>query len=287
MASVFFRHPDRKRCRCPRPGKLGCPGGAWEYRIDLGVDPSTGKRRQKGKAGFSTKREATAAAALLQVQPLPAPWPVLDVAPPPVRQCVALVADPFGDRRQCGLTGPEDVEGLPLCHIHSRRLERGISTRATRELAEWQREAEREVAEAERRLAELNVDLAKAEARWRQVQEFLGTRRAIDAETRLIVMRRCKYRCTYCKRRGGKKRGPDGRPWHIDHVVAVVADGGDNDENLTLACATCNERKQDRFLLYPGMFAARQAPTKNGAQPKPGDPGPVAETPGLSRALHT
>jgi integrase len=32
--------------------------GGWGYRVDLGADPSTGKRRQASKQGFRTKREA-------------------------------------------------------------------------------------------------------------------------------------------------------------------------------------------------------------------------------------
>jgi integrase len=35
--------------------------GAWGFRIDLGPDPSTGKRRQVSKQGFTTKRDAEAA----------------------------------------------------------------------------------------------------------------------------------------------------------------------------------------------------------------------------------
>jgi len=35
--------------------------GAWGYRIDLGADPATGRRRQASRQGFSTKREAEAA----------------------------------------------------------------------------------------------------------------------------------------------------------------------------------------------------------------------------------
>ena len=32
--------------------------GGWGYRVDLGADPATGKRRQASKQGFRTKREA-------------------------------------------------------------------------------------------------------------------------------------------------------------------------------------------------------------------------------------
>jgi len=35
--------------------------GAWGFRIDLGPDPATGKRRQVSKQGFTTKRDAESA----------------------------------------------------------------------------------------------------------------------------------------------------------------------------------------------------------------------------------
>lgn len=41
-------------------------GNTWSYLIDVGVNPATGKRQQKGKGGFKTKKEAQSAAAALQ-----------------------------------------------------------------------------------------------------------------------------------------------------------------------------------------------------------------------------
>ncbi|MEN1989866.1 site-specific integrase [Paenibacillus hubeiensis] len=38
-------------------------GNTWSYMIDVGIDPLTGKRKQKSKGGFKTKKEAQAAAA--------------------------------------------------------------------------------------------------------------------------------------------------------------------------------------------------------------------------------
>ena len=35
--------------------------GDWEYRVDVGQDPLTGRRRRLGKSGFKTKKEADAA----------------------------------------------------------------------------------------------------------------------------------------------------------------------------------------------------------------------------------
>lgn len=40
-------------------------GKKWTYVVDIGIDEQTGKRRQKTKGGFATKKEAQAAAAKL------------------------------------------------------------------------------------------------------------------------------------------------------------------------------------------------------------------------------
>jgi len=42
-------------------GSVYRKGGGWGYRIDLGADPSTGRRRQVSKQGFETKRAAESA----------------------------------------------------------------------------------------------------------------------------------------------------------------------------------------------------------------------------------
>lgn len=49
------------------------------------------------------------------------------------------------------------------------------------------------------------------------------------------------YRCHYCNRFAGSVDvGPDGKPWHVDHMNALAAGGEDAEENLTLACERCN-----------------------------------------------
>ncbi|QPC48210.1 tyrosine-type recombinase/integrase [Mangrovibacillus cuniculi] len=47
---------QKKKCNC---------GAKWAFTIDIGIDPQTGKRKQKTKSGFSTKQEAEKAAASL------------------------------------------------------------------------------------------------------------------------------------------------------------------------------------------------------------------------------
>lgn len=54
----------RKRgCKC-KGSKCTC-GATWSFSIDLGRDPSTGKRKQKTSSGFSTKKDAQIAVAKL------------------------------------------------------------------------------------------------------------------------------------------------------------------------------------------------------------------------------
>lgn len=56
MKGHFYRRGctcKKKRCTC---------GSTWSFVIDIGRDPSTGKRKQKTKGGFRTKQEAETAA---------------------------------------------------------------------------------------------------------------------------------------------------------------------------------------------------------------------------------
>ncbi|MGG5254754.1 tyrosine-type recombinase/integrase [Neobacillus sp. SM06] len=56
-------HFYRRGCKCKKK-KCTC-GSKWAFMVDIGIDPVTGKRKQKGKGGFKTKQEAEAAAAAL------------------------------------------------------------------------------------------------------------------------------------------------------------------------------------------------------------------------------
>lgn len=55
-------HFYKKHCKCPKNRKCTC-GAKWYFAIDIGIDPRTGKRKQKRKGGFNTKKEAQLAAA--------------------------------------------------------------------------------------------------------------------------------------------------------------------------------------------------------------------------------
>ncbi len=56
-------HFYRRGCSCKKK-KCNC-GSKWAFTIDIGVDPITGKRKQKVRSGFKTKEEAEAAATRL------------------------------------------------------------------------------------------------------------------------------------------------------------------------------------------------------------------------------
>lgn len=47
-------------------------------------------------------------------------------------------------------------------------------------------------------------------------------------------------RCHHCRRKGDSQVGPDGRSWHIDHLIPVAAGGTNEPANLALSCAGCN-----------------------------------------------
>ncbi|MBB6217545.1 integrase [Anaerosolibacter carboniphilus] len=49
----YFR---KRNCTCKKK-KCTC-GAKWSFTIDIGIDPTTGKRRQKTMSGFTTKEEA-------------------------------------------------------------------------------------------------------------------------------------------------------------------------------------------------------------------------------------
>ncbi|MFC0476368.1 tyrosine-type recombinase/integrase [Robertmurraya beringensis] len=56
-------HFYRRGCTCKKKN-CSC-GSKWAFVIDIGIDPVTGKRKQKTKSGFPTKKEAEVAAAAI------------------------------------------------------------------------------------------------------------------------------------------------------------------------------------------------------------------------------
>ena len=58
-------HFYKPNCKCPKDAKKCTCGATWSYILDIGIDPETGKRKQKKKGGFKTKKAATLAAAIV------------------------------------------------------------------------------------------------------------------------------------------------------------------------------------------------------------------------------
>ncbi len=66
-------------------------------------------------------------------------------------------------------------------------------------------------------------------------------RERCPAELRQKVILLFDRTCQYCGGKGSKDAGPDGRPWHVDRLLA--RDRRYHPTNITLACARCNQKK--------------------------------------------
>lgn len=54
------------------------------------------------------------------------------------------------------------------------------------------------------------------------------------------------WMCKYCTRQGTPAKDPDGRTWHIDHVIPRSRGGMAIPNNRVLACRTCNISKRNK-----------------------------------------
>ena len=64
--------------------------------------------------------------------------------------------------------------------------------------------------------------------------------------------------CSYCGRAGDRDIGPDGKKWHIDHIIPISKSGTNELDNLCKACATCNTKKGDRLVaVMEGALTAQ------------------------------
>lgn len=61
--------------------------------------------------------------------------------------------------------------------------------------------------------------------------------------TKMHMARAADETCAYCRERGTLFAGPDGKPWHFDHVVPLSRGGALGFENVVLACGPCNMAK--------------------------------------------
>ena len=57
-----------------------------------------------------------------------------------------------------------------------------------------------------------------------------------------MVRARAGYRCEYCQ----ASEWLTGQRFHIDHIIPVASGGGDEEDNLSLACPMCNGSKLHR-----------------------------------------
>lgn len=62
----------------------------------------------------------------------------------------------------------------------------------------------------------------------------------LSAAIRLAIHERDKYLCAYC--------GTGEGPFEVDHVVPVSRGGGDDHDNLCLACKPCNRAKSNKLV---------------------------------------
>jgi 5-methylcytosine-specific restriction endonuclease McrA len=87
----------------------------------------------------------------------------------------------------------------------------------------------------------------------------INERRQWTNAERKKVWERSEKQCRYC---GAILESPNGDSMHIDHIVPVVAGGGDDLDNLAAACIPCNLKKnaksEERFLAE--LLACNQQP---------------------------
>jgi hypothetical protein len=62
----------------------------------------------------------------------------------------------------------------------------------------------------------------------------------MDAATRRVVWQRAEDRCEYCRMRQAEE--PFFR-YHVEHIIPRQHGGGDENDNLALACPQCNIHK--------------------------------------------
>lgn len=80
--------------------------------------------------------------------------------------------------------------------------------------------------------AEVIQTARQAWARWEKRDQ--PARRGIGKRLRFAILERDEFRCRYCGR-----SAPD-VALHVDHAIAYIDGGGDEEENLVTSCADCN-----------------------------------------------
>jgi hypothetical protein len=69
-----------------------------------------------------------------------------------------------------------------------------------------------------------------------------------------LVIERARGRCEYC----GMSQSLQGATFHIEHITPRTCGGSSGEENLALACPSCNLRKSDRSHVTDPMTGTLQ-----------------------------
>ncbi len=78
-----------------------------------------------------------------------------------------------------------------------------------------------------------------------RLQSYINLRRPAIPLTRKNIMKRDRYTCQYCGKRG--------IPMTCDHVIPKTRGGDDSWENLVCSCTYCNNRKGNNTPTEIGM----------------------------------
>lgn len=79
------------------------------------------------------------------------------------------------------------------------------------------------------------------------------TSRPITAEVRARLRLEAHDRCGYCQTQQAFAYGP----LEVDHILPVAANGGDEIDNLWLACRPCNQHKGARTYWHDPLTGTR------------------------------
>lgn len=64
----------------------------------------------------------------------------------------------------------------------------------------------------------------------------------IPAALATLVKQRAEHRCEYCR----MSQSLQGATFHVEHIIPVTCGGTTTEDNLALACPSCNLHKSDR-----------------------------------------
>jgi len=73
--------------------------------------------------------------------------------------------------------------------------------------------------------------------------------------------------CAHCGRSGTNQLDPDGKKWHMDHLMPLAAGGADKVENLVKSCQSCNLSKGKKVITTYKRFSIREAARLSGVHP--------------------